>query len=470
MSRPPQSDTIAAIATALGEGGISVIRISGPQAIQIASEGFRSKQPLEGASSHTAHYGSFRDPEGNNVDEVVVTIFREPNSFTGENVAEISCHGGPFVAKRILEALVKFGARHAEPGEFTKRAFLNGKLDLTQAEAVADIIRSRSDLAHRASYEQLRGRLSSEIAALRESLIHIIGLLEIELDFVEDGLEFVDRRKLMSLVDGASNQIWKLISSYRTGKIIRDGIRVVLAGAPNVGKSSLLNALLNEDRAIVTEVPGTTRDVIEESFVADGLAIRLIDTAGVRTTDHIVEVEGIKRSEHQIRNCDVLLLVLDRSRHLEEIDLLQSGRILAELKPSASIGKLILNKSDLPSQLTPAELDAVELFRGLGRICVSALDNSGLDELRKALVSSIAEAGKWSREGGVLVTHQRHHDALLRAQKNLGSVKESLEAGASNEFLAVDIRGALDSLGEIVGIVTTDDILNDIFSKFCIGK
>lgn len=470
MSRPPQSDTIAAIATALGEGGISVIRISGPQAIQIASKGFRSKQLLEGAASHTAHYGSFRDPHGNNVDEVVATIFLEPNSFTGENVAEISCHGGPFVTRRILEALVKSGARHAEPGEFTKRAFLNGKLDLTQAEAVADIIRSRSDLAHRASYEQLRGRLSSEIAALRESLIHITGLLEIELDFVEDDLEFVDRKMLMRLVDGATERIDKLIRSFGTGKIIRDGMRVVLAGAPNVGKSSLLNALLNEDRAIVTEVPGTTRDVIEESFVTDGLAIRLIDTAGVRTTDHVVEVEGIRRSEQQVRNCDILLLVLDSSRHLEEIDLLQSRRLLADLKPPTSGCILIMNKSDLTSQLTIDELEEVDFFKGWGRIHVSALRSSGLDELRKALVSSVAEAGKWSREGDVLVTHQRHHDALLRAQKNLGSARESLAAGASNEFLAVDIRGALDNLGEIVGTVTTDDILNDIFSKFCIGK
>ncbi|MBM4167843.1 MAG: tRNA uridine-5-carboxymethylaminomethyl(34) synthesis GTPase MnmE [Ignavibacteria bacterium] len=467
---PHQADTIAAIATALGEGGISVIRISGPKAAEVVARGFRGKHSLEGAATHTAHYGSFTDRDGKEIDEVVVTLFREPHSYTGETVVELSCHGGPFVTRRILGALVEAGARHADPGEFTKRAFLHGKLDLAQAEAVADLIRSQSDLAHRASFEQLQGKLSSEIRLLRDALIQIIGLLEVELDFVEEGLEFVDRQKLTNLLQEAISKTGRLASTFTTGKIIRDGIRVVLAGAPNVGKSSILNSLLAEERAIVTDIPGTTRDVIEEGIIVDGLAVRLIDTAGVRTAESIVEAEGVRRSERQIENCDVLLLVLDSSRHLEEIDLAHSNRLLTSLKRPEAPCILVLNKSDLTSRLTSRELVDIEAFAGLKRITVSAVNGHGLENLRLALVDAVGMRKGWSGEGGALVTHRRHHDALRRAQGELSRAMDSLVAGASNDFLSVDIRAALDSLGEIVGAVTTDDILEDIFSKFCIGK
>lgn len=463
-------DTIAAIATALGEGGISVIRVSGPEAIRIVANGFSGKRMLSEAPTHTAHYGVFKDQNGNEIDEVISVLYRQPNSYTGENVVEVSCHGGVFITKRVLSTIIEFGARHAEPGEFTKRAYLNGKMDLSQAEAVADLIRSRTEFSNRASMHQLQGMLSGKISALRDRLIRTLGLLELELDFVEEDIEFIKREDLIAEVNQTMVGIEDLLATYRVGKILREGLKVVLAGAPNVGKSSILNSLLGENRAIVTELPGTTRDVIEENVNLDGLLVRLVDTAGVRMTDHIVEAEGVRRSEIQVRDCNILLLVFDASRQLEEIDIEMARRLLTELKPAEAKCMLLLNKNDLPSKIEIDKIDEIEFLIELPKVSLSATTGNGMEELRRSVVNSLGMDHNRIQEGSAIVTTERHYTALIKARESSLAAKESLEKGKTTELAAVDIRAALDYLGEIIGVVTTDDILNDIFSKFCIGK
>lgn len=470
MTKGHPTDTIAAIATPVGEGGISVIRISGPSAILLAARGFRGKTNLTAADSHTIHVGEFLDAAGDPIDQVVAGVFREPSSYTGEHVVELSCHGGVFVTRRILETLIGFGARLAQPGEFTKRAFLNGKIDLSQAEAVADLIRAKSERSHTASLRQLKGELSKRITAIRDALVEITGLLELELDFVEENLEFADKNKLMAQVDSALSQIASLVGTYHSGRLYRDGVRVVLAGMPNVGKSSLLNALLRENRAIVTDIPGTTRDTIEESVVIQGVPFTIVDTAGLRETVDRVEQEGVRRSHDQVRSSDVLLLILDLSRSLEHEESALAERLVNDMRKESTPVILVLNKKDLGTGLNGELAQVAERLRPGGVVRISALTGDGLEELEETLVRTALGAGLHREDASITVTNARHYDALVRAETSLNMARESLLKNESNELVAVDLRAALDCLGEITGVVTTDDILNDIFSKFCIGK
>jgi tRNA modification GTPase len=465
-----ESDTIAAIATPLGEGGISVIRISGNQAVNIADRLFKGRMTLAAAETHTAHFGKVLDKEGNVVDDVVVTVFLEPNSYSGENTAEISCHGGIFVTKRILELILNEGARHADPGEFTKRAFLNGKLDLSQAEAVADLIRARSDTAHRTSVRQLEGVLSQRIHQLRSSLIDSIGLLELELDFVEEDLEFVDKAKFQRSIDETIGEIDCLLGSFSAGRIYREGVKVVIAGPPNAGKSSLLNALLESNRAIVTDIPGTTRDTIEEAVTIEGVSFRLVDTAGLRETHDIVEREGVKRAEDEARTGDIVLFVVDVSKSAENVDRSRTMEFAGGLGATAIKQILVLNKSDLPTWPTSEVLGTLSSGHNIGYVEVSARTGAGLDKLQKMLVETAFSGKTPGNDATATVTNLRHFEALTRAKESLILSRDSLERKQGSEFVAVDLRNALDHLGEVTGEVTSEEILNNIFSKFCVGK
>jgi tRNA modification GTPase len=463
-------DTIAAIATPLGEGGISVIRISGNHAINIAEKVFKGKIPLTASQTHTAHFGKLLDPQGNVVDEVVVTLFLAPNSFTGENTAEISCHGGIFVTKRILELILKEGARHADPGEFTKWAFLNGRLDLSQAEAVADLIHARSDVAHRTSVRQLEGLLSDRIHQLRSNLIDSIGLLELELDFAEEGLEFVDKKRFQQSVKETIEEIDRLLGSFSAGRIYREGVKVVIAGPPNAGKSSLLNALLESNRAIVTDIPGTTRDTIEETVSIEGILFRLVDTAGLRETHDIVEQEGVKRMKDEARTSDIVLLVIDASKGAGNTDQARLEAFVGEVASKAGKQIFVLNKSDLPQKPLSQVLGSLPSGQDARHVEVSARTGSGLDELQKALVETAFSGKQRGNEATATVTNLRHFEALMRAKESLVLSLDSLNRKQSSEFVSLDLRNALDCLGEVTGEVTSEEILNNIFSKFCIGK
>lgn len=453
-------DTIAAIATPPGEGGIAVLRVSGSEAIAIVDRQFRASAPLSSSASHTAHVGIVVDAHGERVDQVVCTVFRAPHSYTGEDVVEVSCHGGTYTSRRILELLIETGARMAQPGEFTKRAFLNGKMDLAQAEAVADLIHARSDAARRTSLEQLSGGLSREVQALRRSLIDAVGLLELELDFAEDGYEFLDRDKVRGLMENARSTLDRLLGSYAAGKVYRDGVKLVLTGAPNAGKSSLLNALLKESRAIVTDVPGTTRDVIEEGLSIGGVLFRLVDTAGLRPTADPIEREGVERAHEQLRSADVVIWVVD---------------LLAPVLPTKaaadSIGRshliLALNKSDAVSSSSPDPAGPDHRARVLR---ISAKTGDGIHQLEREMLSVAIGRDFPDTPEGATVTNSRHYDILHRANRSLNLAMESLGSGRTGEFLAVDLRDALNALGELTGEITTDDIMNEVFSRFCIGK
>ncbi len=464
MLRSDENDTIAAISTPIGEGGIAVIRISGRASIGIADQLFYGKRKISECISHTVHFGKLQSRDGKIIDEVVTTLFRSPNSYTGEDVVEISCHGGVFVAKRALEEIVSSGAQLAEPGEFTKRAFLNGKIDLSQAEAVADLIQSRSGKAHKASIAQLEGWLSIEIGTVRDELINALGLLELELDFVEEGLEFVDKSKVTSLINKTLEKINVLIESFNTGKVYKEGVSVVLAGAPNVGKSSLLNVLLNENRAIVTAIPGTTRDLIEESITIDGILFQITDTAGLRDTQDIVEKEGVMRTEKKIQDGDVIVAMFDASRRIQD----EERTFIKRLRDQSGIVVPVINKVDIERKK-----GTIEIEQALGRrpLRVSTLTREGVEALKDELVKQAFGKGKSTiPESSFVVTNRRHIVALEKAKKGLASALESLQSRTSSELVAIDLRSGLDSLGEITGAVTNDEILNNIFSKFCIGK
>jgi len=463
------NDTITAIATAVGEAGIAVLRISGPEAISLAAKGFKGKIGLATAATQTAHFGKFHDAVGNVLDEVVMVIFREPTSYTGENVVEISCHGGTQVPGTILHTLLEYGARLAEPGEFTKRAFLNGRIDLSQAEAVADLIHAGSERSHQSSLKQLQGELGRQVKNLREELIRAVGLLELELDFTEEGFELTDKSKVAGQIREAIGSIRGLLETYHTGRIYRDGVKVVLAGMPNVGKSSLLNALLKEERAIVTDLPGTTRDTIEESLLINGLRFRIVDTAGLREAVDRAEQEGVKRSEDQINSSDLLVMVMDSSKPLGDEELNLARRLAEDLRDRAT-AIIAFNKMDLVPETNGALEQKVYEIQPAAVVKVSALTGKGLERLREALVRSALAGQHTITEASVTVTSARHYGILLESEKSLALALNSLEAGASGEFVTPDIRAALDKLGEITGAVTTDEILNEIFSKFCIGK
>ena len=454
-------DTIVALATPAGEGAIAVIRLSGPQAIPIAEKHFRGRKLLSSQSSHTVQFGKIIGGSNEVLDEVVCTVFRAPHSYTGEDVIEISCHGGLLVTRQILDALTRSGARLAQPGEFTKRAFLNGKMDLSQAEAVADLIQAQSGKAHKSSIDQLSGKLSKEIRKLRDELAESLRMLELELDFVEEDIQFVDRASIHERIQTVIKRAEELILTYNVGKVYREGVKVAIIGEPNVGKSSLLNALLNQDRAIVTHIPGTTRDFIEESIIIEGILFRLIDTAGLRNTDDPVEKEGVKRTEEIGESSDIILIVCDAGKgtpHFEE------SKILEVLNsPAKKI--LVINKIDINSNVKVQNGFPFSFI-----VKTSALNGEGIEELKQSLVSIVFQNQGSIPESSVVVTNQRHIESLRNAKEALERADATLQNGASNEFVAVDLRAALDYLGEIVGAVTTEEILNGIFSKFCIGK
>jgi tRNA modification GTPase len=457
-------ETIVAIATPIGEGAISVIRVSGDLAITKVARQFEGKNNLATTKSHTAHFGRIVNSNKEIVDEVVCTIFRSPKSFTGENMVEIGCHGGIHVTRRVLECLLETEMRPAEPGEFTQRAFLNGKIDLSQAEAIADLIQAQSDKAQRTSLNQLQGVLSKQIHVVREELVHALGLLELELDFTEEGIELIDKQKVEELFKHGISDLAKLLSTYKYGRVWKEGVRVALVGAPNAGKSSLLNALLKDDRAIVTDIPGTTRDYIEENMIIDGVLFRLIDTAGLRKTEDQIEKEGVRRTWNVMDKADVVVLVHDSTKLLsdEEKELLESEH-------TANEDKLVIfanNKIDLKTEQHPQKFVAkTGIF-----LETSAVNNAGIESLKNALVTNILAKAQVENKESVTITNERHYSALLRAKESLSSSLESLQSGESGEFIALNLRTAIDSIGEIVGVVTTEDILNGIFSKFCIGK
>ncbi len=463
-------DTIAAIATPIGEGGISVIRVSGTSAFEIADSIFRGKTTLETANTHTAHFGYVVDTEGEPLDEVVATVYRSPHSYTAEDCVEISCHGGILVTKNVLEAILHSGARLADPGEFTKRAFLNGRIDLSQAEAVADLIQSRSALAHRSSLRQLEGHLSNKINNIRGQLIDASSLLELELDFAEEDIELAGKQEIRKRIDQILNELRGLIDSFSFGKVCREGVKVVIAGKPNVGKSSILNALLNENRAIVTEIPGTTRDTIEENLSINGVLFKVVDTAGLREASDLVEKEGVRRTESQICSSDLILLVFDISQPptAEDFEVLKIMQTRFENFESRSL--VLLNKLDLTRNGQGLAFSRIDPLENIKTIRVSALTREGLDELKQAMVDHVFVNQVLPSDSTVTITDVRHKDALDKATKHLVLALESLDSKKSGEFIALDIRAALDFLGEIVGVVTTDEILDNIFSRFCIGK
>ncbi len=476
-------ETICAIATPPGEGGIGIVRVSGDKAVEVAARvvRLRSGQSLDGVEVRRLYRADLVSGEvsagsqtvaghgdalrGSGVlDEALVVVMRGPHSYTGEDVVEIHCHGGPLVLHLLCESLVRAGARVAEPGEFTKRAFLNGRLDLTQAEAVLDTITAKTESSLRIAQEQLRGGLAAECDRLGDTVIRMLAHVEAGIDFTEEDITFIDAEELAGVLREALGALTKLIGSCREGRIFREGIKAAIVGRPNVGKSSLLNALLDSDRAIVTPVPGTTRDVLEEVLNIRGVPVRLLDTAGLRASDDLVEQEGIKRSLAAIEQAELLIMVLDASLPLNEEDreLIRRGAGKSRV--------LVANKSDLPQGMEDAEVSRLAGTDGACPVVhISAKTGAGLDALRDQ-VRAIALRPGFEPGESVLVTKVRHVAALTRAKEALEHSLQSVTARESGEFVAMDLRAAADAFGEITGAVTTEDILDRIFREFCIGK
>ncbi|WMJ74584.1 tRNA uridine-5-carboxymethylaminomethyl(34) synthesis GTPase MnmE [Cytophagaceae bacterium ABcell3] len=449
-------DTIAAIATPSGSGALAIIRVSGKEAIDIVNKIFYGKD-LSEQDSHTVHFGTIRDGD-KILDEVLVSIFRAPRSFTRENAAEISCHGSEFIIRQIIQLLIRTGARTARPGEFTKRAFLNGKMDLAQAEAVADLINSDSEAAHMAALNQMRGGFSLKIKQLREQLIHFASMIELELDFAEEDVEFADREKLKQLVSDIKQVTEALISSFDLGNVVKNGVPTVIAGKPNAGKSTLLNALLNEEKAMVSDIPGTTRDFIEDEINIGGITFRFTDTAGLRETVDKLEAMGIERTREKMKKASLIIYLFDvnsttkeeLSKDIEELQALNIPFIAAGNKIDADKGK-------------------PEAFQDFEDITyISARDGIGLDELKDKILGRVNAQD--FKTGNTMVTNLRHYESLVNTKQALLTVLDAIDNGVTGDFLAMDIRNALHYLGEITGEITNEDLLDNIFSKFCIGK
>ena len=459
--------TICAISTAPGIGGIAVIRVSGPETFAVCEKIFfpaNKNTTIADTKSHTLLFGEIRD-ENETIDEVVISIFRNPHSFTGEDVAEISCHGSVYVQQRILQLLISKGCSLAQPGEFTQRAFLNGKMDLSQAEAVADLIASGSAATHRMAMNQMRGGFSSELQKLRTQLLDFVSLVELELDFSEEDVEFADRTHLKTLVQNISSEIQRLSASFSVGNALKSGIPVALVGETNVGKSTLLNVLLNEDKAIVSDIHGTTRDVIEDSVNLGGITFRFIDTAGIRDTRDKIESMGIERTYQKIEQASIVLWILDCTQLSEHMEWL-TDRI-----EKKAVGKkiiLVFNKIDKIQEEEREVLNQLfSQFEG-DRIYISAKNRINTSELEQALIKAAQLPD--IRPGDVVVSNIRHYEALENALKAIQRVSEGLENQISGDFLSQDIRECMHFLGEITGQISNDEILGNIFGKFCIGK
>lgn len=462
--------TIAAIATPPGTGAIAVIRLSGAEAIAIANEVFVSKSPgkqLINQHPNTIHYGSIIDGD-RLIDDVLVSLFRAPHSYSGEDTVEISCHGSPIVQQQVLELLVRHGARLALPGEFTLRAFLNGKIDLSQAEAIADLIASSSEAARRVALQQMRGGFSGKLKELRDQLLQFTSLLELELDFGEEDVEFADRHQLEELVSRILTEINKLIESFQQGNAIKHGIPVTIAGKPNVGKSTLLNRLLKEERAIVSEIAGTTRDTIEDTINLGGINFRFIDTAGLRKTDDSIESIGIERAYTKIGQAKVVLYLVDAQAGLD--DALASVQDVQDRLEAGQTLIVLVNKEDKADPTHTGNL--VSAIRSLCNdtpcFAISAKGGHNIDYLTNTLIG-IGLHGQPEGDG-VIITNVRHYDSLVNTRSNLEDALNGLKSGLTGDLLAIHIRQAIYYLGEITGEITTDEVLGNIFSKFCIGK
>lgn len=455
IHQPYQSgETIAAIATPPGEGGVAIIRISGKNALEVAAKVFSG--PVHTYKSHTAHYGYILNPHKERIDDVLLLPMLGTRSYTGEDTVEIYCHGGSLITRRVLEVVLQAGARAARPGEFTLKAFMNGKLDLAQAEAVQELIGAKNEHALHAAENQLKGSLSKKISHFQHTLTHIAAILEAWVDFPEEGLEFATMDEICDQLESVKQQMQQLATTFHDGRILHDGLSVCLVGSPNVGKSSLMNALLDKERAIVSHIPGTTRDILEDQIRLNGLNIRLLDTAGIRHSDEIIELEGMRRSREAMGEADLILLVLDATQPIDDGE----GSLLNQLPPSKTI--VIWNKVDLPHAKPPVVPFPHVTF-------ISAKERIGLDQLRHKIDSVIWEHGPPARDE-VLITNVRHKEALENAIYACQAVVEGLRKGVSPEFITLDMRQGLSDLGKIIGTNISEDILSAIFSTFCIGK
>lgn len=452
-----QKKAIAAIATPVGEGGIAVIRISGKDAFEKLSTIFTGKN-LSKADSHTVHFGKIVDSKNLPVDEVLATVFRSPRSYTGEDTVEISCHGGVLVTQKVLETILATGVKAAEAGEFTQRAFLNGKMDLDQAEAVADIIHAKSVKAVDAAHQQLEGRLGEHIKKFRQQIIDATAMVELELDFIEEDVEFANKDQLMKLLVDVSAEINTLLETYETGRLVKDGVKTVLIGRPNAGKSTLLNTLVGSDRAIVTDIAGTTRDTIDVDWNYEGLLFKLIDTAGLRETEDIVEAEGVKRSQKAFEQADLVVYLKDLSHpfNAEERAEIKAFQQRAGETPFILIG-------------TKADIEQETEWRTEFDLKISALSGDAINTL-KATLKERALENKHYDASSLLVTSSRHRDALKKANEQVQAAINGLKLGMTGDFLSIDLRAALNELGTITGEITNEHILDSIFSRFCIGK
>ena len=460
------NDNIIALATPSGAGAIAVVRVSGNEAIGIVDACFKSvkdQKSLNDQKTHTIHLGHIIDRD-RTIDEVLVSVFKNPHSYTGENVVEISSHGSPYIQQEILQLFLRNGCRMATAGEFTLRAFLNGKLDLSQAEAVADLISSDNEASHQIAMQQMRGGFSSEIAKLREELLNFASLIELELDFAEEDVEFADRKQFKELIERITFVLKRLIDSFAVGNVIKNGIPVTIVGEPNVGKSTLLNALLNEDRAIVSEIAGTTRDTIEDEISIGGIGFRFIDTAGIRDTEDVVESIGIKKTFEKIEQSQVVIYLFDSTKYKSKSNQfkveLEKIRNKYPLKPLIILANKIDQIDDIQISDMQSEIQDIKLL--------SAKTGFGVEELTNSLLNLINTGALRNNE--TIVTNTRHYDALLKAFEEVQKVKSGLDTGLSGDLLAIDIRQALYHFGEITGEITNDDLLGNIFANFCIGK
>jgi tRNA modification GTPase len=464
-SKIVQKEPIAAIATPVGEGGIAVIRVSGKDAIAKVNEAFRGSD-LTQQDSHTVHLGKIVNKQDNVVDEVLVTLFHAPKSYTGEESVEVSCHGGVLVTQAVLEVVLALGIRSAEPGEFTQRAFLNGKLKLSQAEAVGDLIHAKSSKALDSAHQQLEGRLGEHIQQFRQQIIDATAMVELELDFAEEDVKFADKGQLRKLLIDLDEEIGKLLATYETGRLVKDGIRTVFIGLPNAGKSTLMNTLIGKDRAIVTEVAGTTRDTVDVDWSYDGLRFRLTDTAGLREAADIVEAEGVKRSQKAFEEADLAVYLKDLSNSLQskERDDIRMLQNKARETPFLLIG----SKNDIAAE-TMDESAGMRTGSLDYDLKISALKDDNIDVLKKLMKQRALENTHYDTSS-LLVTSSRHRDALQKAKQNVQSAIAALDQGMTGDFLSIDLRAALNELGMITGEITNETILDSIFSRFCIGK